>query len=266
MINFTAYLTSLLFAVAVSLSATQDELQPSLTSLTPSGFFHSTDPSQPEHHLFVQWEHTVHQLQELLHANVTGSREVPSVFISHAWHIASDGSPVNTPTLSPPLTLEAAHYYDQFDLHVAKMLKNAGFVVYYDKDHTSSEGIADEGAGTFMQKKVRDADIILSICTPLYCARASHMSGVKIEVDRIKDRLCNQSQIGFYIPLLVAWDQSTNPANLLVGQDLEKMKQAIYLDVRNQSTFVSNMWQVLHRLWKNVQRKWAHRPHFCDFL
>lgn len=259
MINFTKYLAALFLIFTIS--AAQEE-QENLTPLSPPGLFDSTDLSQAKHPLFVHWENTVNQLQKVLHENVTGTREVPCVFISHAWHIGSDGAPVHTPTLSPPLTRESAHYYDQFDLHLAKMLKNAGFVVHYDKDLSTNTGIMDEGAQSFMEKKVRDADIILSICTPLYCARASRISGVKIEVDRIKDRLCNQSQIGFYIPLLVAWDKSCSPNDLLVGQDLEKMQQAIYLDLRDKSTFISNMWQVLHRVWKNVQRKWEDDPKY----
>lgn len=259
MINFTKCLAALFLIFTIS--AAQEE-QASLTSLNPPGLFDSANFSQSKHPLFVQWENTVKQLQEVFHENVTGTREVPSVFISHAWHIGNDGGPVHTPTLSPPLTPEAAHYYDQFDLHLAKMLKNAGFVVHYDKDLSTNEGIMDEGAQSFMEKKIRDADIILSICTPLYYARASRISGVKIEVDRIKDRLCNQSQIGFYIPLLVAWDKSYPSNDLLVGQDLEKMQQAIYLDLRDKSTFISNMWQVLHRVWKNVQRKWEDDPKY----
>ena len=210
-------------------------------------------PMEAEHYLFQQWQTMVRNFSPILHE---GGR--PSVFISHAWHLNAEGLPVDTQS-----TTEEALYYDQIDLQLANILKSAGFEVHYDKDITNSQGIIDEGATPFMEKKVRESDVILGVCTPLYHIRSTRPSGVKIEVDRIKDRLSGSATVGFYIPLLVhALDKRYNPSELLVGQEHERMNQVIYLDGRDKSTFISNMWRLFHRLWKPVKLKWEDNPKY----
>jgi hypothetical protein len=221
-------------------------------------------PMAEEHPFFQQWQTMVRNFAPILHE---GGR--PSIFISHAWHMNSDGSPVdgikstNEGDVTVTFTTEEARYYDQIDLQLANILKSAGFDVHYDKDITNSQGIIDEGATPFMEKKVRESDVILGVCTPLYHLRSTRPSGVKIEVDRIKERLSESATVGFYIPLLVhESNKKFNASELLVGNDLERMKQVIYLDGRDKSTFISNMWRLFHRLWKPVKLKWENNPKY----
>ena len=157
---------------------------------------------------FQQWHSMVSKL-----APVLCEGGAPSIFISHAWHMNDKGQPVHEQS-----TPEEARYYDQIDLQLAAILKIAGFEVHYDKDQTNSNGISEEGAKTFMERKVRESDVILSVCTPLYNLRSARPSGVKIEVDRIKDRLIESPTVGFYIPLLVSWDQSCEPNKIIYLQ------------------------------------------------
>ena len=205
---------------------------------------------EKEHPFFQQWQTMVRNFAPILHEGGT-----PSVFISHAWHLTGDGRPVD-----PHATREEALYYDYVDLYLARVLKDAGFDVHYDKDITNSQGIIDEGAASFMTRKVKEDDVIIGVCTPLYYTRStSDGTGVQIEVDLIKKRLSKSATIGFYIPLLVhASDEGYNSSELLVGQEHERMnmKQVQHLDWRNKKTFISNMWRLFHRLWKNVKLKW----------
>lgn len=213
-------------------------------------------PREEEHYLFQHWQTMVRDFAPILHE---GGR--PSVFISHAWHM-SDGSHVD-----PHSTREKALYYDQIDLHLYTILKSAGFEVHYDKDPTNPQGIIDEGTIPFMEKKVKESDVIIGVCTPLYHSRSTLIlsngepTGVKREVDLIKNRLSESASIGFYIPLLVhASDKNCHQSKLLVGQEYERMKSSVYLNWRDKSTFISNMWSLFHRLWKNVKLKWEDNP------
>src|SRR5689334_16716752 len=109
-----------------------------------------------EHLFFQQWQSLIHQLTPILREG-----GAPSVFISHAWHMDAEVNPKDT-----DLTVEEARYYDLMDLQLAQVLKTAGFDVHYDKDPTTLQGIVDEGTTAFMDHKVKNADLILSVCTP----------------------------------------------------------------------------------------------------
>jgi energy-coupling factor transporter ATP-binding protein EcfA2 len=229
--------------------------EPRLMSLCPKDISPMINgcPVEEESHLFQHWQTMVQNFAPILHEG-----GIPSVFISHAWHLNDRGLPIHQES-----TIEEARYYDQIDLHLANILKSAGFDVHYDKDLMKSQGITDEGVMPFMEKKVRESDVIIGVCTPLYHIRSTLPSGVKTEVDLIKDRMSKSATVGFYIPLLVhALDKSYNSPELLVGQDHERMNQVIYLDGRDKSTFISNMWRLLHRLWKPVKLKWEDNPKY----
>ena len=198
--------------------------------------------------LYNQWELTLKKLGRILEGNA------PSIFISHAWHESYYRSKKGVSEQE----IKEAIYYDYFDLILTRLLKEAGFEVFYDKDLSNSKGIMDEGAVPFMKSKVMSADIIISVCTPLYKERASMVgTGVHTEVECIKERIVNSPSISFFIPILVHASYPDFPVNnLLVGQEVEKMKQVIYLSLRDATTFISNIWRVLHRLWKNTKAKW----------
>ncbi|MBX9703462.1 MAG: hypothetical protein K2Q34_05075 [Alphaproteobacteria bacterium] len=229
-----------------------------LKSLCPNSLsaYLNGSPPQEEHDFFKQWKNIVKELKPILDEG--GS---PRIFISYAWHVSADGHSIDDES-----TIEEACYYDQIAIELAHILNQiAGFNVLFDNDKTLKNGIIEQGPSRYMEE-IENVDVVISICTPLYYKRSTLMvngksTGVKEEVDKIKERFRKTSTKVFYVPLLVhASKEDFLESTLLVGQDFERMRDVIFLDMRDRSTFISNMWQVLHRLWNNLKLQWRDHP------
>jgi hypothetical protein len=223
-------------------------------SICPKEFFphfsHHQSVDDPPSVIFVDynegWKKSVDKFKKLIQRSVTGLEDDNStfmtIFISRAWHTTHENGP----------------YYDNFAFHLAKILKDSGFEVLLDLDHSIEENIVERGIYDFMQK-IKSCDVVISLCTPLYKERSTiQETGVNTEVNLIINRLQSSPKSkSFYIPVLLhACDPSFNVEELRVGQGIEEMKQVVYLDLRNSSSFLSNIWQIYLRLWVNTKLKW----------
>jgi hypothetical protein len=186
--------------------------------------------------LFLEWKNKVQSFAHVFD-------RAPSIFISHAWHYSTDVQ--NLVTSEKALLI--SKYYDQLCREIFVILRSAGFNVYFDRDFANNDGICSNGTKRFMEK-VLEVDIVISICSPLYCARSRCASGVREEVNHIIQRYRTTDSLQFYIPVLVhAEDVDFLSSSLLPDVD-KTLDNAVWIDFRDCKTFLSNMWHLLHRI------------------